>query len=77
MSTIRVYAYAELRQYLGGAAAVEVTVADGGTIASLLDQLGIPPGRTKIVFVNSRAAELDRPLADGERVDLFSAIGGG
>jgi len=77
MSKVRVHAYAELRQYTGGTAAVEVEVADGGTVASLLAQLGIPAERTKIVFVNSRAAELDRVLADGERVDLFSAIGGG
>ena len=77
MSKVRVYAYAELRQYTGGSAAVEVEVADGGTVASLLAQLGIPAERTKIVFVNGRAAELDRTLAGGERVDLFSAIGGG
>lgn len=77
MSKVHVYAYAELRQYIGGSAAIEVAVADGGTIGTLLAQLGIPAERTKIVFVNSRAAELDRILADGERVDLFSAIGGG
>lgn len=77
MNTIRVQAYAELRQYLGGSAAIEVAVADGATIAALLAQLGIPPERTKIIFVNSRAAGLDHPLADGQRVDLFSAIGGG
>lgn len=77
MSKVRVHAYAELRRYTGGAAAVEVDIAEGATVASLLAQLGIPAERTKIVFVNSRAAELDRALADGERVDLFSAIGGG
>jgi len=77
MSKVRVYAYAELRQYIGGSAAIEVALADGATVAGLLAQLGIPVERTKIVFVNNRAAELDRILADGERVDLFSAIGGG
>ncbi len=77
MSKLRVYAYAELRQYIGGRASLDVELADGGTVADLLAQLGIPAERTKIVFVNSRAAELDRVLADGERVDLFSAIGGG
>lgn len=77
MIRIQVHAYAELRQYLGGSATAEVVVAEGGTVATLLDQLGIPAERTKIVFVASRAAGLDRPLADGERVDLFSAIGGG
>ncbi len=77
MSRVRVHAYADLRQYLGGSAAIEVDLTEGGTVGTLLAQLKIPAERTKIVFVNSRAAELDRILADGERVDLFSAIGGG
>jgi molybdopterin converting factor small subunit len=77
MSKVQVYVYADLRQFIGGAAAVEFDVEPGQTIATLLDRLGIPRERTKVVFVNHRAAELDRALSGGERVDLFSAIGGG
>jgi sulfur carrier protein ThiS len=77
MSKVQVYLYADLRQFTGGAAAVEFDVEPGQTIATLLDRLGIPRERTKVVFVNSRAAEPDRALNGGERVDLFSAIGGG
>ena len=77
MSKVQVYLYADLRQFAGGAGAVEFDVEPGLTIATLLDRLGIPRERTKVAFVNSRAVELDRALAGGERVDLFSAIGGG
>jgi molybdopterin converting factor small subunit len=77
MRKVHVYVYADLRQFTGGAAAVEFDLEPGLTIAALLDRLGIPRERTKIVFVNSRAAELERALNAGDRVDLFSAIGGG
>ena len=76
MSKVQVHVYADLRQFTG-AAAVEFDVEPGQTIATLLDRLGIPRERTKVVFVNSRPAEPDRALNGGERVDLFSAIGGG
>ena len=77
MHKVQVYVYADLRQFTGGAAAVDVAVEPGQTIATLLERLGIPRERTKIVFVNSRAVDPDRALEGGERVDLFSAIGGG
>lgn len=77
MSHVQVHVYADLRQFTGGAAAVEFAVQPGLTIATLLDRLGIPRERTQVVFVNHRAAELDWALSGGERVDLFSAIGGG
>jgi sulfur carrier protein ThiS len=54
-----------------------VDVAPGQTVAAVMRQLGIPAERTKIVFVDHCAAGLDHPLAGGERIDLFSAIGGG
>ena len=49
----------------------------GKPIATVLDRLGIPPSGRRSLFVNHRAAEPDRALTGGERVDLFSAIGGG
>lgn len=77
MRSVQVHVYADLRQFTGGAAAVEFAAEPGLTIAALLERLGIPRERTKVVFVNHRAAELDRTLSGGERIDLFSAIGGG
>lgn len=50
---------------------------DGETVRALAERLGIPVDEIKIVFVNGQAAELDRVLADGDRVGLFPPVGGG
>jgi sulfur carrier protein ThiS len=77
MARVTVHTYADLRRYTGGAAAAEVEIQPGQSVAQVLTQLGIPRERTRIVFVDHRAAGLDFTLQGGERVDLFSAIGGG
>ena len=77
MPQITVNVYANLRDFTGGAASVSVDVDAGQTVADVVAKLGIPPEKTKIIFVNSRAAKLDDPLDGQERIDLFSAIGGG
>jgi sulfur carrier protein ThiS len=77
MPPITVNVYANLRDYTGGAASVNIDVDPGQTVADVLAQLGIPREKTKIIFVNSRAARLEDPLEGQERIDLFSAIGGG
>jgi hypothetical protein len=46
-------------------------------VGDVLEQLGIPSEKTKIIFVNNRSAKLNDPLQGRERIDLFSAIGGG
>jgi molybdopterin converting factor small subunit len=77
MRRIQVHVYADLRQYVGGAASTEVEARPGQSVGAVLQQLGIPAERTRIVFVNHRPAGLEQPLVDGDRVDLFSALGGG
>ncbi len=77
MSRVRVNIFANLREYTDGKASVDLDVPPGGTIADVVAQLGIPSEKTKIIFKNNRAARLDDPLEGGERIDLFSAIGGG
>ena len=77
MARITVNTYADLRKFTDGAASVELDIEPGQTVADVLTLLGIPNERTKIIFVNNRSADLDSPLQGGERVDLFSAIGGG
>jgi len=52
--------------------------APGGmTAGELIVQLGMELGDVKILFVNGTHANPDRVLADGDRVGLFPAIGGG
>lgn len=77
MPQITVNVYANLRDYTGGAASVSIDVDPGQTVADVLEKLGIPRAKTKIIFVDSRAAKVDDPLEGQERIDLFSAIGGG
>ena len=49
----------------------------GETVLELLTRLSIPKDEIKIVFVNGVTVELDRPLADGDRVGVFPPVGGG
>jgi molybdopterin converting factor small subunit len=51
--------------------------AMGETVADVVARLGIPPEELKLVFVNGAHAPLSTPLADGDRVGLFPAVGGG
>ncbi len=77
MPRIRVNLYASLRRYGGGSPTVEMDIAPGTTVGQLLDELRIPSGETRILFVNHRAAAPDHTLTGGERVAVFPAIGGG
>jgi hypothetical protein len=43
----------------------------------VLKGLGVPPDQTRIIFVNSRAADLSQVLQGGEQLGIFPAIGGG
>ncbi|HWR04733.1 MAG TPA: MoaD/ThiS family protein [Humidesulfovibrio sp.] len=52
-------------------------VTPGETVASVVARLGIPVEELKLVFVNGTHAELSAPLADGDRLGLFPAVGGG
>jgi molybdopterin converting factor small subunit len=52
-------------------------IAPGETAADLVARLGIPPAELKLVFINGAHVELDAKLADGDRVGLFPAVGGG
>lgn len=49
----------------------------GETVGQLAQRLGIPPVDLKLVFINGAHVELDAELADGDRVGLFPAVGGG
>lgn len=77
MVPLTVNLYANLREYAGGAASVELEIEPGRTIQEVVAGLGIPAEQTKIIFVDNRRADLGCSLQGGERLDLFSAIGGG
>jgi len=77
MARITVNVYANLREYTGGAPSVGVDIEPGQTIADVIAHLEIPSTETRIIFVDNRHAGLDHVLRGDERIDLFSAIGGG
>ncbi len=77
MAAVTVNLFANLREYVGGASSVEHDIEPSQTIEQLIADLGIPAEQTKIIFVDNRRADLEYSLQGGERIDLFSAIGGG
>jgi sulfur carrier protein ThiS len=58
-------------------AGLELEHAPGLTAAGVMDRLGIPPREVKVVMINGRSAAPESPVADGDRVGLFPAVGGG
>ena len=80
--TIRVRAFAGLREAMG-AAALTVTLPAGTDVAGLLARLAAEfpnaklGGRRFTVAVNRTYAPLDRVLADGDEVGLIPPVSGG
>jgi sulfur-carrier protein len=80
MPKVELRLYATLHQYLpdlpiGDGKTLEV--AEGTTVRQLLEQVGAPVKTSHQVFVNSRKAGLDHPVADGDEIAVFPPIGGG
>ncbi len=47
------------------------------TVGQVIDDLNIPVGDVKIVFVNNRHVAIDRELHEGDVLAIFPPIGGG
>ncbi len=80
MITIQVKLFATLRRYyphLGVGEAMEVELPDSTTVGQLVEHLRLPADEVKIVFVNSTVRKRDHPLADGDELGIFPAVGGG
>ena len=56
---------------------VMAEIAEGATIADLMEKLAIPADETKVVMRNFRQADLQDTLSDGDRVAFIPAVGGG
>jgi sulfur carrier protein ThiS len=69
--------YAELRRFSEGKPSLEVEFAEGATIAKIMEQFSIPLEQTRLIFVDGRAARAEDVLQGGEKVEVFSAVGGG
>jgi hypothetical protein len=83
MVRIELWLYGPLSQYGGAAdqgshAQLDLELDPGTTVGALLAELGIPLAEKGITFINRKlsgmpglAADLDRELADGDRVAIF------
>ena len=56
---------------------LEASLAAPATVRLLAEQLDLPLADIKIIMLNGQHASLDAPLADGDRVAFFPAVGGG
>jgi sulfur carrier protein ThiS len=54
-----------------------ISISEGTKVRELLEQLKIPIGTVKLVFLNGIHANGNEILKDGDRVGVFPPIGGG
>lgn len=77
---VELHLFATLRKYLPdypvGQGAF-IIVEPQTKVGLLLEKVGVPLEKVKIVMVNNRHAELDHPLVDGDRVAAFPPVAGG
>jgi len=57
--------------------AEDYSVEQGITVQDLVKKLSIPEKEAKLIFINSRKAELSSVLHHGDQVGIFPPIGGG
>ena len=49
----------------------------GARAGEALDRLGVPRGAVGLLLVNGQRSDTDKPLSDGDRVEIFPLLGGG
>ena len=52
-------------------------IEPGTSVRALVQQLGIPEKKAKLIFINSFKVTLDSVLKDGDRLGIFPPVGGG
>ena len=80
MITVEVRLYASLQKYhsnLRIGEPLDITLDDKTRLENLFSELKIPRNEIKIALVNGRWVEESYLLEDGDRIGLFSPIGGG
>ncbi len=80
MITVEVRLYATLQKYhpgLGIGEPLVITLDDKARLGNLLGELKIPKKEIKAILVNGKWEEESYLLEDGDRVGIFSPVGGG
>ena len=57
----------------GQSGLIEISLRDGSTVLEIMQVLGIPTERVKLILVNHTGALLDQPLEIEDRVSFFPA----
>lgn len=73
---IRVRLFASLQKWLP-ANPIDYQVETPKTIREFLHQKGIPEETVAICICNGSQVSMDKPLSDGDNLELFPLIGGG
>jgi len=77
---VRVKLFATLTRYLSNVAPgtpFDIEVADGATVADLVNRLKLPREEAKVFFVNGRPRPIDWPLEREDEVGIFPLVAGG
>ena len=77
---VRVKLFATLARHLSKVAPgtpFDIEVAEGATLADLVNQLKLPHEEVKVFFVNGRARSKDWSLESGDEVGIFPLVAGG
>ena len=80
MITIEVRLYATLRKYypdLGIGEPLVMALDDKAKLGNLLNELKLPKEEVKVALVNGKWEDESYLLRDGDRIGIFSPIGGG
>ena len=64
-------------QGIHAGALLDIELPKESTLADLVDHLGLPRKKVRVVFVNGRAQQLDYILTPGDEIGIFPPIGGG
>ena len=56
---------------------LEIGLPEGSTLADLVEHLGLPSDKVRVIFVNGRVRKRDHVLVSGDEVGLFPPVGGG
>jgi len=55
----------------------ELEIPEDYTVKDLINQMGIPPEKAKVILVNEESKKLNYSIKEGDRLAIFSFIGGG
>ncbi len=65
------------RQSPAGGEWLSLQLPMGALAGEALDRLGAARGAVGLLLVNGQRGDTDKPLADGDRVEIFPLLGGG